>query len=196
MERVQLGMDCCAGLSARHPERPRAFQPDSQVIWDRVIRSPGGILAWWRDNRRNTPLEARTMKELIKGRDETPIAQHETTSTALVPRFSSPPPQMSLPGLPPAAWYIPEFVTTAEEAYLVRKVRPRCPRRVSSRRSVALTCPSAQIAESPLPRWKPTPTGRRLQYLGGTLTKNNLLIPEALPDYCTQLYVPPPPHPP
>ncbi|KAI5450403.1 hypothetical protein NCC49_003028 [Naganishia albida] len=65
--------------------------------------------------------------------------------------------------LPPSAWYIEDFVSEAEEEYLLKK-----------------------IAESPVPRWKTTPTGRRLQYLGGTLTKTNILIPEPLPKWCTE----------
>ncbi|GHJ84485.1 hypothetical protein NliqN6_0887 [Naganishia liquefaciens] len=67
-----------------------------------------------------------------------------------------------IPGLPPSAWYFPNFISEAEEEYLQRK-----------------------IAESPLPRWKTVASGRRLQYLGGSLTKNNILIPEALPAWCT-----------
>ncbi|KAL7412169.1 hypothetical protein BDY24DRAFT_416355 [Mrakia frigida] len=59
--------------------------------------------------------------------------------------------------------YIPDFVSEAESDYIVKK-----------------------IAESPLPKWKNVPTGRRLQYWGGTLTKTNTLIPEALPAWVTQ----------
>lgn len=43
-----------------------------------------------------------------------------------------------------------------------------------------------QIDESPQPKWRQAGTGRRLQYLGGNLTKNNSIIPEPLPAYVKQ----------
>ncbi|KAK6903899.1 hypothetical protein I203_107409 [Kwoniella mangroviensis CBS 8507] len=64
--------------------------------------------------------------------------------------------------IPPAAYYIPDFITPEEEEYLIRK-----------------------IEESPQPKWKKVGTGRRLQYWGGTMSKNGILLPEALPDFLT-----------
>ncbi|CAL1698220.1 unnamed protein product [Somion occarium] len=57
------------------------------------------------------------------------------------------------------AYYIPEFVTTNEEDYLIRKIR-----------------------ESPRQRWKTLPN-RRLQIWGGELTVKGLLIPQSLPPF-------------
>nr|XP_019008653.1 uncharacterized protein I206_06335 [Kwoniella pini CBS 10737]OCF47434.1 hypothetical protein I206_06335 [Kwoniella pini CBS 10737] len=45
--------------------------------------------------------------------------------------------------VPPAAYYIPDFITKEEEEYLLRKVE-----------------------ESPQPKWRKVGTGRRLQYWG------------------------------
>ncbi|KAG7528378.1 hypothetical protein FFLO_06194 [Filobasidium floriforme] len=67
-----------------------------------------------------------------------------------------------LEGLPPEAIYVPNFITEYEEEYLLKRV-----------------------AESPQPKWKTQNTGRRVQYLGGTLSKNNVLIPESLPEWIT-----------
>ncbi|WVW78629.1 hypothetical protein I302_100588 [Kwoniella bestiolae CBS 10118] len=64
--------------------------------------------------------------------------------------------------IPPAAYYIPDFISPEEEEYLLRK-----------------------IEESPQPKWKKVGTGRRLQYWGGTMSKNGILLPEALPDFLT-----------
>ncbi|WWD22122.1 hypothetical protein CI109_106611 [Kwoniella shandongensis] len=64
--------------------------------------------------------------------------------------------------IPPAAYYIPDFITEEEEAYLLRKV-----------------------AESPQPKWKKVGSGRRLQYWGGTMSKNGVLLPEPLPEFLT-----------
>ncbi|KAL1405945.1 hypothetical protein Q8F55_007627 [Vanrija albida] len=82
----------------------------------------------------------------------------------------SPPPEptldalkpMKVEGLPPAAYYIPNFITEEEEELLLRK-----------------------IADSPQPKWRTTATGRRLQYWGGTLTKSGVLVPEPLPEWLT-----------
>lgn len=97
-------------------------------------------------------------------------------------------------GLPPSAWYIEEFITEAEEEYLLKKVRSdshsswrdlltvrSCfvaflalsigstfplrslgsPHRYPTISSHLPLAPIRQIAESPVPRWKTTPTGRR-----------------------------------
>ncbi|WVR09718.1 hypothetical protein IAU60_006794 [Kwoniella sp. DSM 27419] len=67
-----------------------------------------------------------------------------------------------VPNIPPAAYYIPDFITVEEEEYLLRK-----------------------IGQSPQPKWKTVGTGRRLQYWGGTMSKKGVLLPEALPDFLT-----------
>lgn len=59
-------------------------------------------------------------------------------------------------------YYIPEFITLEEEAYLIRK-----------------------ICESPQPKWKHL-QNRRLQIWGGELTAKNILIPEQLPSFVRQ----------
>ncbi|ORY27786.1 hypothetical protein BCR39DRAFT_220208 [Naematelia encephala] len=65
--------------------------------------------------------------------------------------------------LPPAAYYIPDFITQDEEEFLLRK-----------------------IADSPQPKWKSVASGRsRLQYWGGTMSKNSVLLPEPFPDFLT-----------
>lgn len=64
--------------------------------------------------------------------------------------------------IPPAAYYIPDFISPEEEEYLLRK-----------------------IGESPQPKWKTVGTGRRLQYWGGSLSKSGVLLPEPLPDFLT-----------
>ncbi|GMK59731.1 hypothetical protein CspeluHIS016_0803370 [Cutaneotrichosporon spelunceum] len=65
-----------------------------------------------------------------------------------------------VPGLPPACYYIPDFITPDEETYLLRKV-----------------------GETPQPKWKTVGSGRRLSYWGGTMSKNSVLLPEAMPDW-------------
>ncbi|KAJ3537121.1 hypothetical protein NM688_g6734 [Phlebia brevispora] len=58
-------------------------------------------------------------------------------------------------------FYIPEFITSEEESYLIRK-----------------------ITESSQQKWKNLPN-RRLQIWGGELTAKSQLIPQALPSYLT-----------
>ncbi|WRT64928.1 uncharacterized protein IL334_001868 [Kwoniella shivajii] len=65
--------------------------------------------------------------------------------------------------VPPAAYYIPDFITKEEEEYLLRR-----------------------IGESPQPKWKKVGTGRRLQYWGGTMSKKGILLPEPLPDFLNE----------
>ncbi|CAK9785151.1 hypothetical protein CC85DRAFT_42873 [Cutaneotrichosporon oleaginosum] len=65
-----------------------------------------------------------------------------------------------VPLLPPACYYIPDFITSEEEAYLLRKV-----------------------GETPQPKWKTVGSGRRLCYWGGTMSKNSVLLPEPMPDW-------------
>ncbi|WVN87617.1 uncharacterized protein L203_102800 [Cryptococcus depauperatus CBS 7841] len=73
--------------------------------------------------------------------------------------------QFRVQGVPPAAYYIPNFITESEEAYLLKKAE-----------------------ESPQPKWRTVGTGRRLQYweaTGGTMSKTGVLLPEPLPDFMT-----------
>ncbi|XAO21812.1 hypothetical protein I312_100568 [Cryptococcus bacillisporus CA1280] len=71
--------------------------------------------------------------------------------------------QYQVNNVPPAAYYIPDFITEEEEEYLIRK-----------------------IEQSPQPKWKTVGTGRRLQYWGGTMSKTGVLLPEVLPDFLTK----------
>ncbi|OXB37217.1 hypothetical protein J007_03024 [Cryptococcus neoformans] len=71
--------------------------------------------------------------------------------------------QLQVNNVPPAAYYIPDFITEEEEEYLIRK-----------------------IGQSPQPKWKTVGTGRRLQYWGGTVSKTGVLLPESLPDFFTK----------
>ncbi|WVQ97898.1 hypothetical protein IAU59_005015 [Kwoniella sp. CBS 9459] len=64
--------------------------------------------------------------------------------------------------IPPAAYYIPDFISPEEEEYLLRK-----------------------IEQSPQPKWKTVGSGRRLQYWGGTMSKKGVMLPEPLPDFLT-----------
>ncbi|ORX34525.1 hypothetical protein BD324DRAFT_156655 [Kockovaella imperatae] len=64
--------------------------------------------------------------------------------------------------IPPAAYYIPDFITAQEEEYLLRK-----------------------LEESPQPKWKKVGSGRRLQYWGGTMSSGGTLLPEPLPEWLT-----------
>ncbi|KIJ41132.1 hypothetical protein M422DRAFT_75676 [Sphaerobolus stellatus SS14] len=59
-------------------------------------------------------------------------------------------------------FYIPEFVSEAEEEYLLRKIN-----------------------ESSAVKWKTLPN-RRLQIWGGELTNSNVLIPRAMPQFITE----------
>ncbi|TFK48225.1 hypothetical protein OE88DRAFT_1684881, partial [Heliocybe sulcata] len=69
--------------------------------------------------------------------------------------------QWQVPGAD-AAFYIPNFVTQDEEAYLIRK-----------------------IVEAPRHRWKQL-ANRRLQIWGGEMTNNNLLIQSEMPAWLNQ----------
>nr|ODN85727.1 hypothetical protein L203_04601 [Cryptococcus depauperatus CBS 7841] len=85
--------------------------------------------------------------------------------------------QFRVQGVPPAAYYIPNFITESEEAYLLKKAE-----------------------ESPQPKWRTVGTGRSLLNLallfvetfkisqeatGGTMSKTGVLLPEPLPDFMT-----------
>ncbi|WVQ76850.1 hypothetical protein IAR50_006524 [Cryptococcus sp. DSM 104548] len=64
--------------------------------------------------------------------------------------------------IPPAAFYVPNFITEEEEAFLLER-----------------------LESSPKPKWKTVGTGRRLQYWGGTLSKGGVLLPEEIPEFFT-----------
>ncbi|KAK8846818.1 hypothetical protein IAR55_005906 [Kwoniella newhampshirensis] len=89
--------------------------------------------------------------------DDGGIFQHSGSSSAF-PALE----HFRVQNVPPAAYYVPDFITEEEEAYLLRKVE-----------------------ESPQPKWKRVGSGRRLQYWGGTMSKNGVLLPEPLPDFLT-----------
>ncbi|KIY72408.1 hypothetical protein CYLTODRAFT_47260 [Cylindrobasidium torrendii FP15055 ss-10] len=61
----------------------------------------------------------------------------------------------------PTVRYIPEFITSSEEEYLLKKIQ-----------------------ETPHPKWKQL-GNRRLQLLGGELTAKNNLLPKPMPPYMT-----------
>ncbi|ODO03187.1 hypothetical protein I350_06032 [Cryptococcus amylolentus CBS 6273] len=89
--------------------------------------------------------------------------------TQLLTEPDSPPIQDSktiedfrIPDIPPAAFYIPNFITEEEEAYLLER-----------------------LESSPKPKWKAVGSGRRLQYWGGTMSKGGILLPEEIPEFFT-----------
>ncbi|TYJ54274.1 hypothetical protein B9479_005033 [Cryptococcus floricola] len=93
--------------------------------------------------------------------------------TQILPEPDFPPIQDSktledfrIPDIPPAAFYIPNFVTEEEEAYLLER-----------------------LESSPKPKWKTVGSGRRLQYWGGTMSKGGILLPEEIPEFFTTLWV-------
>lgn len=57
-----------------------------------------------------------------------------------------------IPNLPPVAYYIPNFVSEHEEAYLLQKVGSLISGHLRA---------DGQIGESPQPKWKTVGTGRR-----------------------------------
>ncbi|WVQ84112.1 hypothetical protein IAT38_006257 [Cryptococcus sp. DSM 104549] len=91
----------------------------------------------------------------------TDVAPSEQTTESSVDAFPALE-HFRVSDIPPAAYYIPDFITEEEEEYLLRKLQ-----------------------ESPQPKWKTVGTGRRLQYWGGTMSKGGVLLPEPLPDFLT-----------
>ncbi|WVF69847.1 hypothetical protein IAT40_004628 [Kwoniella sp. CBS 6097] len=91
-------------------------------------------------------------------------ADTELGSTEIDAESSSFPPleHFRVQNIPPAAYYIPDFISPEEEEYLLRK-----------------------IEQSPQPKWKTVGSGRRLQYWGGTMSKKGVMLPEPMPDFLT-----------
>ncbi|WWC87057.1 uncharacterized protein L201_001942 [Kwoniella dendrophila CBS 6074] len=94
----------------------------------------------------------------INNDQDTQQSNDHSTYTEAFPELE----HFRIQNIPPAAYYIPDFITKEEEEYLIRKVE-----------------------ESPQPKWRKVGTGRRLQYWGGTMSKKGILLPEPLPDFLT-----------
>ncbi|CAK5271929.1 unnamed protein product [Mycena citricolor] len=76
-----------------------------------------------------------------------------------------------------SCFYIPEFITEGEEAYLIRKVAPGFRPALGPSIYERL-----QIRDSPVQRWKQL-ANRRLQLWGGELTSNNVLVAQPMPSF-------------
>ncbi|KAI9873599.1 MAG: hypothetical protein M1830_010808, partial [Pleopsidium flavum] len=87
--------------------------------------------------------------------------------------------------LPPAAYYIPNFVTAAEENLLLNKVHLHTGSLNFLRSKVkTILMPSPQINTVPLPRWTHL-THRRLQTWPSALSSTNTLLASPLPAWLT-----------
>ncbi|EIW65472.1 hypothetical protein TREMEDRAFT_57997 [Tremella mesenterica DSM 1558] len=98
-----------------------------------------------------------------------PVAIHDDEPKEDFPELSSrdqaaypTPDHFRVKNIPPAAYYVPDFITRDEEGFLLKR-----------------------LGETPQPKWKIMSSGRRLHYWGGNVSKKGVLLPEPLPDFLT-----------
>ncbi|RXK37414.1 hypothetical protein M231_05314 [Tremella mesenterica] len=115
-----------------------------------------------------------------------PVAIHDDEPQDDLPELSArdqaaypTPDHFRVKNIPPAAYYVPDFITRDEEGFLVKR-----------------------LGETPQPKWKTMSSGRRLHYwgellfdfatqhstnlcAGGNVSKKGVLLPEPLPDFLT-----------